>query len=234
MLHAVNHDLPDCRLWCGPAAIAAVTGQPTSVIHEAIKQDRGDRAPVRGVFPGELARVMARLGYAITVQAECQGLDVQAFCKVFAPMSQAVPLIAATADHYFVLAQGLFLDNGTRWPIEPELAHARGTVVEALGFKLVREPDIPTPPATPPDAALLAKARRLARKHGIVVESLGPGRCWQVWCPELDHDDPFEDENTVDSGAAALRLVERYVHCLESGYLEAVTDPALLPHHAGA
>ena len=73
----------------------------------------------------------------------------------------------------------------------------------------------------------LAKAKRIAARYGIVIDSFD-GMWFEVSCPELEHDDPLEGRNSTDDARVVLELVDEYRDCLENGYLEAVTDPCLM------
>ncbi len=232
-LHPIVHDIEGAMLWCGPAAIAAITGQPTSVIHRLVKIDRGNTKAVRGMFHGELHRVMRRLGYEVhTCVIGCS--RIEHFAQFNRAEFQDRPMIAATADHYFVLFQDRFVDNGARLgvPIGPRVVS--GDVERGWTFHQVAEPDIP------PDRDVIdrdglnamTKARRLAAKHDIVIELIIPGH-WQVWCPYLVDDDPHEGRNDCDSRQEVLAKVESYVHHLTNGYLEEV-NPVLFEQQRAA
>lgn len=227
LLHPIKHDLPGAMLWCGPAAISAITGQPTSVVHEAIKQDRGNRRPVRGVFHGELFRVMRRLGFEVVENIDGQRQTVIDFAERIDHLSYRWPLVACTRDHYFCLAQGLIVDSRTE-PTPFHLTPVRGRVERAWAFGCFAAPDLPKPYAETAEGAAMKNARALARKHGVKIDRLGE-RYWHVWCPLLADDDPLEGDNDRGTEADVLEAVERYVKCLTTGYLEAVTDPALMP-----
>src|SRR3990167_2295011 len=73
----------------------------------------------------------------------------------------------------------------------------------------------------------LAKAKRIAARNGIVIDSFD-GQWFEVSCPELEHDDPLEGRNATGDVREVLELVEEYRDCLLGGYLEAVTDPCLM------
>ena len=74
---------------------------------------------------------------------------------------------------------------------------------------------------------VLAKAKRIASRYGIVIDSFD-GVWFEVFCPELEHDDPLEGRNSTDDARVVLELVDEYRDCLENGYLDAVTDPCLM------
>jgi hypothetical protein len=64
------------------------------------------------------------------------------------------------------------------------------------------------------DRAAMAKARRLAKKHGVTVES--DGRCrngnfWVTYTPLLDDEaDPLQGEHFCTSGHEVLAAVQVY------------------------
>ncbi len=66
-LQPVKNDIKTI-LWCGPAAISAVTGEPVSKIMTLMKQLSG-RNRIKGVGTGLLQRTMTMLGWeAATIQ----------------------------------------------------------------------------------------------------------------------------------------------------------------------
>ena len=80
MLRTVTHDA-DRRMWCGPTAISAVTGAPTSKVFalaDADRQARIDKGTwsimgrsrsrsVKGMAHGELVNVLRALGHRVTL-----------------------------------------------------------------------------------------------------------------------------------------------------------------------
>jgi hypothetical protein len=60
-LRAVKNDVTT-KLWCGPAAISAVTGEPVSKIM-GIMRDLSGRRTIKGVGYGLLQRTLAQLGW---------------------------------------------------------------------------------------------------------------------------------------------------------------------------
>lgn len=226
MLHPINHDLPGA-LWCGPAAIAALTGFPTSLIHRLVKIDREVGRAVKGMYPGETWRVLRQLGYSLALEIRRPGLTVRAL--VDESHRYGMPLLVMTSDHYLVLNEGLYVDNGTGWPVVANVAPARyldALVETAWAVHKVAEPSIPRDTLAE-RTATMRKARALARKHGVRIDREAE-RYWYVWCPELEHDDPFDGDGWVGTEADVLARVERYVECLTTGYLEAVTDPCMM------
>ena len=226
MLFQIQHD-GKRTLWCGPAAIAAVTGHPTSVISQILREDRGH--PTKGVFHGELFRAMRRLGYkwVKTVRPTVKKMTLARFAAEHKEDFATQPLIVALSSHYVVLAGNRFVDSGTKDPVWISSApHRRSIVQEAWAYVKAGDADLPAPKRRDNSkAALRVKCNALAAKHGIDIEKddMGSGGCWWVTCPALEHDDPHEGNHFAVSWSEVLSMVEDYVDCLTNGYLAAVT-----------
>jgi hypothetical protein len=235
VLHPIIHDLPGA-LWCGPAAIAALTGFPTSVIHRMVKNERGVGRAVKGMFVGETWSVLRHLGYSMAREYRPDaGGTVADLANEAVARGESLPLLVMTDDHYLVLHEGRYVDSSANTPVPLKAAPARYLAAAVKGAWAVRKI---AAPSIPPDnldkrKQLMREARALARKHGITIDREDE-RYWYVSCPALEHDDPFDGDGWCGEESDLLAKVERYVQCLTTGYLEAVTDPALLPQHAGA
>lgn len=128
-LHPIQHDLPG-TLWCGPAALSACCGVPTSAIHAAIKSIRGgdSRRPVRGVSNDTLRKTAEKFGFRFVsiwdrrVQRPDGGLrerhmpTLAAFTKDFSVYLK-VPTIINVTHHYVVVHGRTFVDNQTKQPV---------------------------------------------------------------------------------------------------------------------
>lgn len=68
--HVVDHDL-ETMLWCGPAAVSALTGAPTSEINGIIRACRDDESRVEGTIDPEIAHCFDRLGYDMQLVYFC-------------------------------------------------------------------------------------------------------------------------------------------------------------------
>lgn len=61
--HHIQHDA-NGQLWCGPAAISALTGETTSVVRDLVRKYRKDpSSAVVGTHPEEVEYVLRKLGY---------------------------------------------------------------------------------------------------------------------------------------------------------------------------
>lgn len=125
-LYAIVHDLPG-RLWCGPAAVAAVTGAPTSRIHAIIAAERATHGfrrgeGIKGTWPNELRLAMFALGYRCIWHA---GANVAGtprptfaqFRRARAPELRDAALVVSLTGHFVALAGNRLVDNRYRDPI---------------------------------------------------------------------------------------------------------------------
>jgi len=79
----VEHDL-DTQLWCGPAAVSAIAGVPTSIIREIIREYREDEsARVEGTFDPEMVYAFDQLGFEMRLVYFC-----------YAPLYKQAPTFA--------------------------------------------------------------------------------------------------------------------------------------------
>lgn len=225
LFNPINHDLKT-TLWCGPGALAIMSGQPTSVIREVLRKVSG-RQTIKGVYHSEMERAAEKLGYRL----ERVSAVTSAARRTFAAWEKANrELFADTlhllnvGNHYVTVAGRQFCDNWTKTPVPLKKAPKRRRRVKAV-WRIVKVAEIP-PDALPkvpePKKDTEAKPRReakaLAALHGIVIEPhVNPGEYW-VWPPDGQYDgetrtDPFGDDHCVfDGWAEILKRVQRYAN----------------------
>lgn len=139
VIFPITHDLHTV-LWCGPAALSACTGRPTSEIHQAIKQVRKSTKPVMGVAPSELKGAANLLGFDFRVLWSAFYKDpmggnfwvarpkptLAAFLRNFGPLiKKESPVIVNVTGHYVVVTDRLFVDNRTGKPVPLRVAPGR-------------------------------------------------------------------------------------------------------------
>jgi hypothetical protein len=230
VIHALVHDNKS-RLWCGPAAIALITGQPTSVIHRMILEGRRGRCTrdsraVTGTTHAEVYQVLRELGYKDQRVAPIAGVFPAAHLVECIAFETHLPVLAATADHWFIVFRGQYFDN--RHPEGVEMPEEmRGQLVDTvMAWRQVAAPKLPAP--KPPPASRhpdMRKALRLAKEYSIEVEREGDIDAWYVHCPaEVDEvDDIFEGDHYAHSPTEVLDKVTRYIelvhHVREHGAL---------------
>ena len=155
-LHPIQHDLPG-TLWCGPAALSACCGVPTSQIHRAIKIVRGDsRRPVKGVNNGTLVKAAERFGYRLLPIwdqwiADPQGgmrerkqPTLAAFTKDFSAYMKDAPVIINVTGHYVVVHGRTFVDNQVKIPMSLKKAPGRRRRVKRA-WQVVPMGEFPVP-----------------------------------------------------------------------------------------
>lgn len=131
-------------------------------------------------------------------------------------------------SHCGTISAGLYQCNHSKVPVPFDDIPYKPTAGIVFGvIEVLQEPLTVPRDEKVDERAALSRAKRIASRFGIVIESFG-GASFQVSCPELDHDDPLEGRNCTDDVRMVLDLVQEYRDCLQGGYLEAVTDPCLM------
>jgi hypothetical protein len=128
--------------FCGPTAIAAVTGESLEDVRAAIHQVRGEgflakngnRMPITGMTNNELLKVMVELGWRGVECAVPEGQHwglrklerpfpkLKEFCQ---QRGSEGPFIVNVTGHYIAVGGGEVCDTRTRFPIEIERAMKR-------------------------------------------------------------------------------------------------------------
>ena len=151
MLHAVKHDLRGTRLWCGPAALSAVTGLPTSVIRDAVQTVRRDRRPVQGMNRQLLVLTLTHLGFGAELfwsdswQPEFRKPTLVQFHKSFRHHLDRSPILINVTGHFVALQGDLFVDSWFKEPVAFCPPPVRRRRVEAA-WKIFRQVLDVTPP----------------------------------------------------------------------------------------
>lgn len=228
MLYQINHDAAPRKLWCGPGAIALVTGRPTSEIYAHADAIAGH--PVKGMLFSEFFDTLKKCGYRQTLVWQVLGngrMTLRQWAQANRHLTRGRPIVVHVGNHYGVVAGRRYVDNQTRDPVPlSESKYLRSYVrhawsVERVGAATPAPISAPRKPANKDGT----RARYLAKKHGIEIEKL-EADSWCVTCPALAEDDPHEGDHFADGPSQVLAMVEDYVKCLTAGYLDAVTAPA--------
>jgi hypothetical protein len=119
-MHTVKHDLRG-KLWCGPAALSAITGRGTREVRDALWTFYGDREPVRGVPRTAMLRVLEAMGYGFRAlwewNPDYRNPTLRQFEKHFRPVLGELPVLCGVTRHWTVLQEGLFVDSWTKKPL---------------------------------------------------------------------------------------------------------------------
>ena len=227
------HPTTGKNAYCGPTAMATVLGISTDHAARIIRVFSGHRS-IKGVSERHLLDAFKRAGCGLRYRdfrVEGQGLVSAAqWVRRHADLFADRHVIIVFGRHYGTLLGDRYQCSLSQRvvPLE-DLPHPH-EVVEACFVvdELPQHAPVDTVAhETRRNAQAMAKAKALARKHGIVIEKVEGGGWYEVFCPDLQDDDPFEGRPSPESGQEVLSLVEDYVDCLQNGYLEAVTDPRL-------
>ncbi len=169
-LKPVKNDI-DTILWCGPAAISAVTGEKVSTIVDLMKQLSGRRC-IKGVGTGLMQRTLAKLGWEATtihkfdaekVNTPAEqigyGMFVSAgfttnyipwkkrptlarYCRQHRADFQEHACIVETTGHYVAVFGRRFCDNHTKEPVFlKQSPHRRARVSKVLQIKKIGGPN---------------------------------------------------------------------------------------------
>lgn len=145
MLHTPIYDVRGMP-YCGPTAIAAVTGEPVSIIRDIIREQigtkkNGDAMPVIGVSNAVLLKTMHMLGWQViqargsVSQARERPISLRHedddmiaptkdiirlgdFLDTIQMSEQAGPYIVNVTRHYYAVDQDEICDTHTRIPLE--------------------------------------------------------------------------------------------------------------------
>jgi hypothetical protein len=117
MLYEINHDRRS-TLWCGPAAIAAVTGKPTSEIHAKISEV-GGRQNIKGVYNRELLNTLQALGapaeevWSLRWSTHSKPPTLAAWLRENRSLYADRPVIVQVTRHYVTVFGKRLIDNTT-------------------------------------------------------------------------------------------------------------------------
>lgn len=221
MLHPIKHDNKS-QLWCGPAAIAAITGQPTSVITAMLREASGEPR-ITGVANAPALKVLGDLGYAVDMERHYIGRDRRfSLNEVAGDFSAALEHMAALVvipGHYVVLHAGKFIDNNYPAPIPVASAPRSDDLVENIWLlRRVGPPQIASRFIKAWNDSTTAQARKLARRYRIGLRrEMWDGLKYVLTCPvEVDDvDDIYENDWEAETPDELLRKVKQYAELVE-------------------
>lgn len=227
-LHPIVHDIKT-TLWCGPAALATISGQPVSACMAAIRKLRWDTKPIKGITNQTLIKAAALLGYRLTPleMSPTRQVTLAAWTRVNAFTFADKPVIVNITGHYVVVKGRSFNDNHTKTPVSLKKApHRRARVQRAFTV----EPMTPTAPPvmtvyvkpeplSPPPSGDKSKALRLAKEHNIPVSTeKGSDVIWVYAPAALDSEqrDRHDGDHATYDWEEALRRVTGYIADLKT------------------
>ncbi len=213
MLYAINHTNRS-RLWCGPAAIAAVTGFDTETIHRTARAVTG-RKSLMGMSYGNVVATLHALGVDASLHRMVKPYVTFAQWLKTNREHLSKPYIVVVGNHYVVVQGRYFIDNHTKDKVLlKDAPRRRARVAARLRIDSVGGATSIPPKGTGGSNPGYSAARRLAAKHGIEIERVSGG--WMVWPPTGfdDERDPYEGDHHADDKDEVVTMVNRYVELL--------------------
>lgn len=225
----INHDLKTA-LWCGPAAISAVTGAPTSQIVALAKKFTG-RQVIKGMNVYTLRQVLNALGYrteeaysALRAWTFERGSDLRdptlaKWTRENREKFSRLPCIVMTTSHYVTVKGRSFIDNHTKKPVPLSKAPwRRARVAQAWQVQKVEGPVLEIAPPVKSTMVTTGKtaALRLAKLHSIEVTP-EDDLIWVYPPPALTDEsvDQYAGDHAAYDWADALQRVQGYVEDLK-------------------
>lgn len=105
------------RPYCGPAAIAILTGVPIARIEKMIRRGRkgyrdsdGRRIPIKGTHPWEVLKVLERLGCKVR-EIKCESRTFGSF--VADTVHVSTPYLVEVTGHFMASYRGMYCDTST-------------------------------------------------------------------------------------------------------------------------
>lgn len=223
-LKPIIHDRAT-TLWCGPGALAILSGRPTSEIHRVLQGVTG-RKTIKGLWTGELCKAADKLGITLTRTASIQHEPTLAqWTRQNKALLASHTMLLQVSNHYVVVSGRQFVDNQNQTPIPLSKAPGRRRRVKhvLLVSEHGRPVQIPTPAPKRVDASRKERteAKALAALHGIPIEPYenGVGEFWVYPPPGLDSEDKdraYGDHLAYD-WSDVLERVKGYVADLTVG-----------------
>lgn len=228
-LHPIKHDLKT-TLWCGPAALAAITGRPTSEVVAAAKKISGKRR-IKGMSNWLLKKTADALGFHLEAKYPNDATYLKYLHKPtlarWARENKALfadkPVIVNVTGHYVTVHGRSLIDNQTKKVVSLKRAPHRRCRVHVAFVASPIAPVFQQLAIAKSAESMIVKvaedshrteARRLARQFGIEIEYFDCGQEPRfVYAPvTLDDEalDPFYGEHVVADWKEALERVKTY------------------------
>lgn len=178
-LFSVDNDTKS-RVFCGPMSIAAITGQPVSLVKDALRTarwgdkwpERGRTPPVMGVDDWELKRALRLLGVHGYWKEISNSPTLAAFLDKRNQLERDSPMVVNVTSHFIAVAGGVIVDTFSRGePVDIDKAPRRRKRVQRIFIITSKGGPIsvtrkPTPKRRRESDAARNRFRRLCKKAG--------------------------------------------------------------------
>ncbi|UTC28336.1 hypothetical protein GURKE_03080 [Brevundimonas phage vB_BpoS-Gurke] len=165
MLQPVHGYIPDRTRWCGPTALAAITGLPYADCLERFRQlrrNRGRRAVVKGVAQKDMRAVLIGLGYRIQDVTPAAGPSLARWLDNRAGADALSTFLIVAGNHYITVRgdEGLCsLTHGKPVPLA-QLKKRRAAVTDA--WRIVKPAQLTLTPLPKPKPCPI---KRMDQQH---------------------------------------------------------------------
>lgn len=133
-LHPILNDTRG-HVWCGPGAIAAITGKPLSQVKEAIYGVRGKRSPIMGMSEIEVAHTLRALGLRpapARKYSKDERPTLARWLRERYKFQMGKTYLVNITDHFVVIRGRKFIDNQTLEPVFIRSAPKRRARVKSV------------------------------------------------------------------------------------------------------
>lgn len=122
MLYSVEGCPANRRRWCGPSAIAGITGNDYPTAMNAIKAVRGrsdfpERLIIKGVPEYEMRGAFERLGYRMNRITFAPGITFARFLRERTPEQRKSIILVVAGNHYMAVSGNKAVDGIVREPV---------------------------------------------------------------------------------------------------------------------
>lgn len=136
------------NIFCGPAAIAAITGHTTDDVERLIQKLRANYSPVKAVYDTELYKIFNQLGWKVNTQSIAKGTRLFSFIS---EMREDGYYVISVPSHFVVVYKEgnnrFFCDNHTKEPIRAGAsARLMQEVVRAARVEKIKEEEVKVDP----------------------------------------------------------------------------------------
>jgi hypothetical protein len=115
MLHAIKNPPKRTKMWCGPSALAIITGEDYETCRYALSQISG--RPVMGVYRHDMATALWRFGYSMDARTFEPGATLASWLRSRSAADAKTLFLVVLSKHYIVVQGRKACDNHTKEPV---------------------------------------------------------------------------------------------------------------------
>lgn len=115
MLHAIANPPKRTKMWCGPSALAIITGEDYETCRATFSAING--RPVMGVHRSEMKLALLRFGYEMSPRQVEGELTLAAWLRGRTGFDAKALFLVVLSNHYIVVQGRKACDNHTKAPV---------------------------------------------------------------------------------------------------------------------